>query len=163
MIVVEVRLFMTEQAKKKKPLLKRILITLLGLVVIFACIYWIVATEKFADTQDRKADYTVNALDFIGEFRENDSTANAKYSDKIITVNGRVSEVEAVDTTFNIKFIDPDTKSYAIFAFQQQYLSEAKTIKPGDSASVKGSCSGSIYSNILETTVITFKRSTLNK
>ena len=154
---------MTEHAKKKRPWLKRILIALVGLAVIFACIYWIVATEKFADTQDRKGDYTVNALDFIGEFRENDSTANAKYSDKIITVNGRVSEVEAVDTTFNIKFIDPDTKSYAIFAFQQQHLAEAKAIKVGDSISIKGSCSGGIYSDILETTAITFKRSTLNK
>ena len=131
--------------------------------MIFACIYWIVATEKFADTKDRKAAYTVNALNFISEFQENDIAANEKYSDKIITVNGRVSEIEAADTALNIKFIDTTTGSYAIFAFQQQHLAEAKTIKPGDSVSVKGSCSGSIYSNILETTVITFKRSTLNK
>jgi hypothetical protein len=154
---------MTEQVKKNKPWLKRILIILLGVVVIFSCIYWIVATKKFADTKDRKAAYTVNALDFIREFQQNDSAANKKYTDKIITVNGTVSEIEAADTTLNIKFIDTTTGSYAIFAFQQQYLSEAKTIKPGDSVSVKGSCSGSIYSNILETTVITFKRSTLNK
>jgi len=154
---------MTEQVKKKKPWLKKILITLLGLAMIFACIYWIVATEKFADTKDRKAAYTVNALNFISEFQENDIAANEKYSDKIITVNGRVSEIEAADTALNIKFIDTTTGSYAIFAFQQQHLAEAKTIKPGDSVSVKGSCSGSIYSNILETTVITFKRSTLNK
>jgi hypothetical protein len=154
---------MTEQTKKKKPWLKRILIALVGVAVIFACIYWIVATEKFADTKDRKADYKVNALDFIREFQKNGNVGNAKYSDKIITVNGRVSEIEAADTTLNIKFIDPATGSYIIFAFQQQHLAEAKTINPGDSVSVKGSCSGSIYSNILETTVITFKRSTLNK
>jgi hypothetical protein len=160
---VKIRLFITEQVKKKKPLLKRILLTLLGLVLVFACIYWIVATEKFADTKDRKAAYTVNALDFIGEFQENDSAANAKYSDNIITVNGRVSEIEAADTTLNIKFIDRTTGSYAIFAFQEQYLSEAKAIKVGDSISIKGSCSGGIYSDILETTAITFKRSTLNK
>lgn len=155
--------FMAEQVKNKNPWLKKILITLAGLAVIFACIYWIVATDKFSDTKGRKADYTVNALDFIREFQENERTANAKYSDKIITVNGRVSEIEAADTTLNIKFIDPATGSYAIFAFQEQHIGEAKTINVGDNISIKGSCSGGIYSDILETTVITFKRSTLNK
>jgi hypothetical protein len=131
--------------------------------VVLAGIYWIVVTEKFADTKKRKADYTVNAMDFVREFEGNISEANKKYTDKIITLNGRVSETEAADTTFNIKFINPSTASYAIFAFQQQHLEEARTVKAGDSISIKGSCSGSIYSEILKTTVISFKRATLNK
>jgi len=74
-----------------------------------------------------------------------------------------VSAIEAADTTLNIKFIDPVSTSYAIFAFQQQHQMEAKTIKVGDSISIKGSCSGGIYSEILDATAITFKRATLNK
>jgi uncharacterized membrane protein len=154
---------MAEQIKKRKSWLKRILISLLILALIVASVYWYVATEKFADTKERKPAFTVNALDFIREFQQNDSAANAKYTDQIITVNGRVSEMEAADTTVNIKFIDTTTGSYAIFAFQQQHLAEAKAIKAGDSISVKGSCSGSIYSEILDATAINFKRSTLNK
>ncbi len=96
-------------------------------------------------------------------FQQNDSAANKKYTDKIITVSGTVSEIEAADTTLNIKFVDTATGSYAIFAFQQQHLAEAKTVKVGDSVSIKGSCSGSIYSEILQATAVTFKRSTLNK
>lgn len=142
---------------------KKILMGLIVLPVMAAGIYWFLATEKFSDTKDRKVAYNVNALDFINEFQENDSAANAKYADKIVAVNGRVSETEAVDTTFNIKFTDPVTGSYIIFAFQQQYQAEAKTISAGDSVSIKGSCSGSIYSKILDATAITFKRSTLNK
>ena len=154
---------MSDATKKKISWRKRILVSLLVLAAIFASIYWWVATEKFSDTKDRKAHFEVNALDFIHEFQENDSAANVKYADKIIIVNGRVSEIEAVDTSFNIKFTDPLTSSYAIFAFQQQHQSEAKTVKVGDSISVKGSCSGSIYSEILDATAINFKRSTLNK
>ena len=154
---------MTEPTKKKKPWLKRILITLLGLVVIFACIYWIVATEKFADTKDREAVFTVNAIDFIREFEKDDKAANKKYAEKIITVNGMVSEIEAADTTMNIKFIDTVSGSYAIFAFQEQYIAEAKTLKVGDTASIKGSCSGGVLSEILGSEFITFKRCTLNK
>ena len=154
---------MSKQNKERNPWRKRILIAILVLAVIAATAYWIVATDKFSDTKDRKAAYTVSALDFINEFQKNDSVANAKYADKIVEVNGRVSEIEAADTTLNIKFIDKVTGSYAIFAFQQQHVAEAKTIKVGDSVSIKGSCSGSIYSEILEATAINFKRSTLNK
>jgi hypothetical protein len=149
--------------KTKRPWLKRLLIAGLVLVGIGAAIYWYIATEKFADTKDRKAAFTVNAIDFIREFEKNDSAANKKYADKIITVNGMVSEIEAADSTVNVKFIDTTSGSYAIFAFQEQYIAEAKTVKVGDSVSIKGSCSGGVLSEILGIEFITFKRCTLNK
>jgi hypothetical protein len=154
---------MSEQTKNWNPWRRRILTAILLLAVIAGGIYWYVATEKFSDTKDKKSVYTVSAINFISEFQEDDSAANLKYADKILTVNGRVSEIEAADTTLNIKFIDPSTGSYAIFAFQEQHLAEAKTVKVGDSVSLKGSCSGGIYSELLEATAITFKRSTLSK
>ena len=138
----------------------------IGLSVVLAgmaLVYWLIHTEKFSDTKDRKATFTVNAQEFIHEFEQDDSTANKKYTGKIITVNGRVGEVEAADTTVNIKFIDPASGSYAIFAFQEQHAGEAKTVRVGDSISIKGSFSSGFFSDILGTTAITFKRSTLNK
>jgi len=154
---------MAEVTKKKTGSLKKILIAVLALIIIGAGIYWYVASEKFADTSKRKSVYIVKALDFIKEFLQNDSLANKKYADKIITVTGIVSGIESADTTINIKFIDKATGSYAIFAFQEQHLNEAKTLKAGDDVSIKGSCSGSIYSDILGTEIITFKRCALTK
>ena len=151
-------------SKTKRPWLKRVLIAVFILIGIGAAVYWYIATEKFADTKDREAAYTVNAIDFIREFRKDDSISNNKYRQKIITINGRVSELESPDSaTVNIKLIDTTTGDYAIFAFQEQYLSEAKSIKVGDSVSVKGSCSGSIYSDLLDAYNIGFIRCTLNK
>ena len=150
-------------SKTKQPWLKRVLIAVFILIGIGAAVYWYIATEKFADTKDREAAYTVNAIDFIREFRKDDSISNNKYRQKI-TINGRVSELESPDSaTVNIKLIDTTTGDYAIFAFQEQYLSEAKSIKVGDSVSVKGSCSGSIYSDLLDAYNIGFIRCTLNK
>ena len=149
--------------KTKRPWLKKLLITGLLLAAIAAGIYWYVATEKFSDTKDRKAAYTVNALDFIQEFEKNESEANKKYKDKIITVNGRISEIEAADTTMNIKIMDTAGKSFIIFAFQEQHISEPKTVKVGDTVSIKGSFSAGIFSEILEVVKIDFKRSALNK
>lgn len=154
---------MTEPGSKKSPWLKRILIAGLLALVAGAIGVWFIFTEKFTDTSERKADFTVNAMDFIQEFQKNDSLANKKYLEKIITVNGRVSETEAADTTINIKMIDTATDAYIIFAFQQQHRAEAKQLKEGDSVSIKGSCSGGTYSEILETEFITFKRCAVNK
>ncbi len=149
--------------KKKTPWIKRILIGGFTLLLAGAIAVWFIFTEKFSDTKERKAAFTVNAMDFIDEFEKNDSLANIKYAEKIITVNGRVSETEAADTTINIKMIDTATDAYIIFAFQQQHLNEAKSLKEGDSVSIKGSCSGGSYSEILETEFITFKRCAINK
>jgi hypothetical protein len=149
--------------KQKRPWFKRLLVVGLALVAVAAAIYWYVATEEFSDTTDRKAAFTVNAIDFIREFEKNENEANKKYKDKIVTVNGRVSEIEAADTTMNIKIIDPVSSSFIIFAFQEQHLSEPKTVKVGDTVSIKGSFSAGIFSQIMEVVKIDFKRSALNK
>ena len=149
--------------KQKRPWLKRLLIGGLILVAVAAGIYWYVATEEFSDTKDRKAAFTVNAIDFIREFEKNEIEANKKYKDKIVTVNGRVSEIEAADTTMNIKIIDTVSNSFIIFAFQEQHLSEPKTVSVGDTISIKGSFSAGIFSQIMEVVKIDFKRSALNK
>jgi len=154
---------MTGAERKMKPWLKKLLIIGLILLVIGGVAAWYIFTEKFSDTTERKAAFTVNAIDFINEFKQNDGAANSKYREQIITVNGRVSELESADTTINVKMIDTLTGSYAIFAFQEQHLKEAKQLKVGDSVSIKGSCSGGVYSAILETEFISFKRCAVNK
>jgi RPA family protein len=146
----------------KKNRVKKLLIA--GGILLIAGIgtAWYIFTATFSDTAREKAAYTFNALDFIREFQQNDTIANKKYSEQIIIINGRVSETEKADTTVNIKMTDPKG-SYIIFAFQQQDAAKAKMIKQGDSVSVKGSCSGGVYSNILETEFITFKRCSINQ
>jgi hypothetical protein len=122
-----------------------------------------IMNETFSHTADLKADYTVSATDFIHEFAANDSVANKKYIEKIIHVNGVASEVETKsDSTVNIKFVD-SSGSYIIFSLEKDQFDQSKNIKPADAVSIKGSCSGSFYSDILGTTQISFKRSTLNK
>jgi hypothetical protein len=154
---------MMQTKQKKRYWLKKILLAGLVLLLLGAAAVWYIFTEKFADTSKQEATFTVNAMDLLSEFQKNDSAANKKYAEKIITVNGRVFETEAADTTINIKMVDTLTDAYIIFAFQTQHLAAAKQLKEGDSVSIKGSCSGGIYSEILETEFITFKRCAVNK
>jgi len=149
--------------KGLKPKYKKILLGLFIVLLAGAGVVWYIFTEKFTDTANRKSDFTVNALDFIKEFRQNASMANRKYTEKIVVVNGIVSTIEAADTTANIKFTNASTGDYIIFAFQQQHLADAKKLKEGQQVSIKGSCSGGAYSQILGINYISFKRAALNK
>ena len=143
---------------------KKWLIGLFVLLLAGGAVIWWLFTLKYDDTKDVKAYYTVNAIDFIKEFRQDMTASNKKYSEKIIVVNGTVSAIEPADTTMNIKMIDSANKNaYIIFAFQQQHLNEAKQLKEGEKVSIKGSCSNGAFSNILETEYISFKRCAVNK
>ena len=134
-------------------------------VLLLACGagVWYLFTLKYDDTAVVKADFTVNAINFIKEFKQDMTAANKKYSEKIIVVNGTVSAIEMADTTANIKMIDTTNGAYVIFAFQQQHLAEAKSMKEGEYVSIKGSCSNGAFSSILETEYITFKRCAVSK
>ncbi len=147
----------------KKGLVKKILIAVVLLVLAASAVVWYLFTKKFDDTQLVKAAFTVDALPFIKEFEKDDLQANRKYTEKIVVVNGLVSEIEKADTTVNIKMADTATGSYIIFAFQDKNREKISKVKVGDRISVKGSCSGGIYSEILETSVISFKRCVLNQ
>ncbi len=135
------------------------LFAFLGFMIIEKTVW----NEKFGDTGKSKADYTLSAVALLREFASNDSAANNKYREKIIEVNGSASKVELLgDSTSNIQFAD-STGSYIIFSFEKDQFDHINNIKEGEAVSLKGSCSGSIHSEILGTTSISFKRSTINK
>lgn len=142
---------------------KIIVLSILLAVLIVAISVWFVFTVKFNDMKDEKSAYNVNALDLINEFKKNDSIANKKYAEKIMTISGLITEMEPADSSINIKLGDTLTGSYVIFAFQPQHLKEVKSVKKGDRITIKGSCSGGAYSEILENEFISFKRCTIIK
>jgi Cu/Ag efflux protein CusF len=162
---------MAIEGNKKKTILKKLLIVMVAILLAAGGFAWYAFTKGFDDTSKIEADYKVNAAALMNEFVVKDSltgdaklneAANKKYSEKIITVNGRVSSVEAADTTLNLQIKNPDG-AYIAFAFQQKDQAEVKKVKAGDSVSIKGSCNGASFSSILGVPYVTFKRSSLNK
>ena len=152
---------MTEKRTNKKGWIKKALFAFLLVVLLAGGAFWYIMNETFDDTAATQSAYTVSAQDLINAYQTNDSLANATYREQIITVQGRVTEVEAADTTVNIKFTDPVTGSYLIFDFQSQHVADAKVVQVGDSVAIKGSCSGNIYSQLRKAHMISFKRSVL--
>jgi RecJ-like exonuclease len=122
-----------------------------------------IMNETFTGSDKVSADYTIAARDLLYEFNTNDKAANEKYLEKMLIVNGVVSNVERLsDSTTTIQFSD-STGSYIVFALDKNQFRDTENINAGDLVSLKGSCSGSIHSQILGTTSISFKRSTIIK
>ena len=146
-----------------KSWIKKLLIIAIAVVVLGAIAVWYIFNEKFTDTLKVDASYNVDAQSLLKEFTENDTLANKKYVEKIITVNGIISEVETMDSTINLKITDTITNAYIIFAFQNEQIEKIKLLKEGDKVSIKGSCSGGAYIDIAEAESVNFKRCVLNK
>lgn len=142
----------------KKTWFKRLLWLAAAGLLIGGAIAWYLFTLKFDDTRSVKADYSVEAMPFIREFEKDNAAANKKYSEKIIAVKGIVSAIEKADTTFNVKMQNDSTGSYISFGFQANDAEKVKNLKAGDAVTIKGSCSAGVYSSILESEFITFKR-----
>ena len=148
---------------KNKRIFKVSLAGGIGLLIIGVIVYFYYANMEYEDTAALKADYKVEAIPFIREFEKDHKAANNKYAEKIIAVTGVITAKEAADTTINIKIADTSTGSYLIFAFQEQHLDEAKQLNEGESVTIKGSCSDGVYSEILRSYFVSFKRSTVIK
>lgn len=131
-----------------------------GLGIGGAVFYYLV-TEKFDDTRSIKADFKREAKQLLQEFDANDSLSNAQYRDRIVEISGRITEIESADSSANLKIVDTTSGSYLIFDFQQQDALAVKSLHAGDSVLLRASCSGSIYSRLLNTRSIQFKRSSL--
>ncbi|HEV7781873.1 MAG TPA: hypothetical protein VGO58_11450 [Chitinophagaceae bacterium] len=148
-----------------KTIAPKIIWLLIGPVIAWGSY---VAGEKYImgqtheSTEQVKADYTLNADELIREFIANDTAANKKYLEKVLLVSGKAASAELqADSTSTIRFAD-STGSYAIFSLEKNQFDLVKNIHTGDTVSVKAVCSGSIFSDILGTTSISFKRATLN-
>ena len=148
---------------KHKKVLKWLLMGGATLLIAGIAVYFYYATRTHEDTATLEVDYTVDAIPFIKEFEQGYQAANKKYAEKIIAVKGRVTATEPADTTMNVKMTDTTTGSYLIFAFQDKHVAEAKELTEGDYVVIKGSCSDGVYSEILGTYFISFKRSTVIK
>lgn len=148
---------------KRKKVLKWLFIGSGALMAIAVTVYFYFATLRHEDTASLRIDHTVEAIPFIKEFEKDHKAANKKYAEKIIAVKGIVTATEPADTTMNIKMEDTSTGSYLIFAFQQQHMAEAKRLKEGHDAVIKGVFSDGIYSDIKEAYFINFQRSAVIK
>ena len=123
----------------KKLSMKSIKIaTVILLVIAVAGIAWYVFRPAPTSVANLKVDESVQDIpQFIAEFEVDETAANEKYLDKIIEVQGVVSDFYKDQHTLNIY---GDGISGVTCNFQDDY--EIPEVKVGQTIKVKGRCAG---------------------
>lgn len=94
-----------------------------------------------ADVETSKPDFTVSSKDLINEFESSDTTADKKYTDKILEMSGSVHSKEVKDTLISLIF-DIQQKFIVLAQFNPKYKDATLAIKDGDAVKLKGKYNG---------------------
>jgi len=106
---------------------KKVLIVGLILVVVAFGAYKYVYKEH-RDIASEDANYITTVQKVFGEFKANESAANAKYANKTLVIKGKISEID-----FEANIITVDENLSATFTDKQ-----SESSKVGDSITLKG-------------------------
>lgn len=97
--------------------------------------------KPHAGIADQKADYVMTAADLFNSFQKDESAANKKYLGKVIAVKGMISAIQAGSGNTNIQ-IDVSPMGGVNCSFSKTDGQTLKTLKKGDTLTIKGRCTG---------------------
>lgn len=138
-----------------KPAIRNLLLVVLLLAIIGAIFGIYLYTKKSPDLSKVKADYILKVSELVNEFNQDETTASAKYIDKIVEITGPVLTFEATsDSTMNVTLADKNQMSGVICTFNNITNPALTEIKEGDIITIRGVCSGMLMDVLLNDCVI---------
>jgi hypothetical protein len=124
-----------------------IAIAVIGIVGVATAIYlW---NKPHKNMQRATADITLTAPELMAAFNEDETTANAKYLDKVVAVTGKVIEAttNGEATVVSLEAADDfGAISCELDRFSKQ---NRTTFSPGEQITLKGMCSGKTIDVVL--------------
>lgn len=110
------------------------LLFIVMLVVGFIGYKYVYHSHK--DISNTSSDFSLTVNQMVSEYTSNENNANKKYLDKVISIQGKVSQVDSATKTMVI-----DNKATLLFI-------EIPNVKVGDNVQIKGRFLG--YDELLE-------------
>ncbi len=129
--------------------MKKILVAifLVSTLAIAIGLYFFNLKPKDIRTEDAQYEITANQL--VKEFSDDESMADKKYVDKVIIVNGIISDIKITDKESSMSLQSDDPMAGVTCSF---YTDEAKNLKGltiGNPVKVKGKCTGKLMDVVL--------------
>lgn len=95
------------------------------------------------DIAAAKEDFILTSTDFYKEYVANETTANTKYLDKVIAVEGTISAIELENADEPTVALTTGTADMTVSCgFKKELLNEIKKLKQNDKIKIKGKCDG---------------------
>ena len=123
---------------------RKIFLILIVLGIVVAAWYgYREYTRKNADLKKVKPDYSLTAINLIGEYEKGDSAAARKYNGSIIEVHGYVKKIDRDDLGFYTVIMGDTANLSAVrCSMDTSHNSDAALLKEGSSATLRGACTG---------------------
>jgi hypothetical protein len=120
--------------------LKRGLVTL-PLIILLCIAIWAVYEYRKPHTGagNKTTDVQTDAISLYNDFAKNETSANAKYLDKIIEVSGKVDDIENANGAI-VVMLNADQMMGGISC--KMFDSTNTSLKKGDKIIIKGKCAG---------------------
>ena len=128
---------------KRKNFLRYILLPLLLILAAAAIYFYIAYNRTHKDTSRLRTDYTVSATGLIREFETGNASANKKYWDKVLEVEGVVKALIRDDNGFyTIVLGDMASLSSVRCSIDSMHQADAAIVEKGKQVTIKGICTG---------------------
>lgn len=125
---------------------RRKYINIISLILIVALIIGIYGykeySRKLPDTGKLKADYSLKAADLLHQFEADERKATLLYSDKIISVEGIITSVQATDSSGTVFLNAGSSMASVMCQFEDKNFQEMLNLQKGSVVTIKGVCSG---------------------
>jgi Cu/Ag efflux protein CusF len=122
---------------------------LAGVVVVVGIAYGLYSFfKKPIDTRNSEADYSLSANDLVAAFDVEDE-ANKKFLDKIVEVQGKISEIATDTAGVTIMLESNDPIAGVTCSFYADESEKLKDLKEGDAVTIKGKCTGKLMDVVL--------------
>lgn len=134
---------------KKKIIIGALIVVVLGVIGVWFFVFY-APTHFKRDVADEKG-IQLTAAALVKAYQDNEPNANALYLDKPLEIKGEISEIkidQVGNTTLTLKSED---------AFASVFCSLKKAdpnLKPGQTVTVKGICTGFLSDVVLKDAII---------
>jgi len=121
-------------------------VSFIALAGILAALY--MYNLKHTDMAKAKPDYVITATQLQKEFEDNETTASAKYTNKIIEVTGKIVSIKPADNNVtNITLATGSDFSSVICTFPA--IADPSKLLQGSEITLRGECSGYLMDVLL--------------
>lgn len=125
--------------------LKYLILTALFVVLLGAAIGLKMFFKPHANIVKQTPDFTIEATTLISEFEENESVANATYSEKVIEISGKLAAKSKLENGTHLLILEDEMMGISCqldssWATANQALIEK--LQQGQPTKIKGVCKG---------------------
>ncbi len=126
------------------------------LIVVLIIVYIAVTllNKPHINISEKVPNHSIEATQVLQDFQSNETQANSKYLDQILQVTGTISDLDITNEKGVISLSADDSFGSILCHLDAKEITKTKTLKLGQSITIKGMCTGYLMDVILVKCVI---------